>query len=105
MTTFNVNFTAAIELTSKEFVETNRIKGRFFNSMVGHEQGEHALTAPIESFKVIDNKVYAETRNAVYHIRNLSAVALADFNTINAPVYVKKADAKFDELVKAALLS
>lgn len=86
----NVNFTAAIELTSKSLVETNRIEGRFYNSTVGHEQGEEAKTAPVEGFKVIDNKVYAETRNAVYHIRNLSAVALSDFNTIGAPVYIKK---------------
>ncbi|AAQ64189.1 hypothetical protein KVP40.0118 [Vibrio phage KVP40] len=104
MTTI-VNFTAAIELTTKALVETNRIEGRFYNSRIGHEQGEQAKTDAVRAFKVIDNKVYAETRNCVFHLRNLSALALADFNTINAPVYMKKADAEFDEMVKSALFS
>ncbi len=104
MTTI-VNFTAAIELTTKALVETNRIEGRFYNSTIGHEQGEQSKTAAIEAFKVIDGKVYAETRNCVFHLRNLSSLALADFNTINAPVYLKQADAKFDEMVKAALFA
>lgn len=103
--TVQVNYTAEIELTSKSLVETNRIKGRFFNSLVGHEQGEEAFTAPIQAFKVINNQVFVETQSNVFRIRNLSTVALSNFNTINAPVYIKKNDPQFDEMVHAALFT
>ncbi|CAM0049773.1 hypothetical protein VPHF86_0146 [Vibrio phage F86] len=96
-----VNYTAAIELSTKTFAADARIVGRFFNSHVGHEQGEETKTAPVKSFKVIDNKVYAETACAVFHIRGMNSVSLANFNTLNLPVYIKKADPEFDEMVRS----
>ncbi|CAL9971229.1 hypothetical protein VPHD480_0155 [Vibrio phage D480] len=100
-----VNYTAAIELTTKTFAENGRLKGRFYASRVGHEAGVEDKTAPVKSFKVIDNKVYAETASSVFHVRNLNGTSLAEFNTLNLPVYVKKADPVMDELINTIAMS
>ncbi|AUR85867.1 hypothetical protein NVP1081O_132 [Vibrio phage 1.081.O._10N.286.52.C2] len=105
MSTTIVNVTAAIELTSKFLVKDGRIEGRFYNSRLGHENGEVGLTQPIQSYKVVDSKVYAETTCCVFHLRNLSANQLNEFNSNNVFVHVKKKDPKGDELIRSALFA
>lgn len=96
-----VNYTAAIELTTKVIPDNARIEGRFYATRLSHEAGEVDKTAPVKSFKVIDNKVYAETASSVFHIRNLNGTSLAAYNTLNLPVYVKRPDPVMDELINS----
>lgn len=96
----NVNYTAIVNVENMK----DRIIGTIYNSSIGHVDGTKFKTQPINSFKVVNKQVYAETNSCVYLLNNISPKRIAEMT--NKPIYIsspKTFDSKYESIINKAL--